>query len=190
MQVAQGGMRQRRFGLLAIDPGDVTGLALWTWDGEIGARFIVSHTLGAKDSPCSGDMALDKLHKATCTLQDLSMRTMVLAVEAQWLGRGKYMRAHAITALGTAGHAGGWRYVAQSLGWTVYRTDGAFGVQPMEWRQGVYGKHRVKKRDEYKAAAVKMVQLQHGIDVGHDEAEAILIGGFCCRQLGLLGVRR
>jgi len=166
----------KAFNVLGIDPGRTAGACLLRWEGN-DCRVIIAETVGSNAKPCDGSYAFG-------FFQNLEThKPGFCATEDQFIPPGKHSRAMAVGSLVTAAHAGGWRYLARSKGWAVMDP-----ISPARWRRGIYGPHRVRKRDEYKAAAILQVKLLYDLELGHDCAEAVLIATYAARSLAL-GIR-
>lgn len=187
----QGKATRRRFYVLAVDPGASTGVALMQFDGF--PRLVESWRLGSDTIPCDGIHARGVYDhvESYVGISDIARR-VVLVTERQFQARGNHRRAQNLDTMATASHAGGWRYMAQARGMKVYCHNGQYGVLPNSWRQGLYGKHKIRKTVEYKLAARKMVEIECGLildKADHDRAEAICIGIWACRHIAVHGLR-
>ncbi len=152
--------------LLAIDPGRVSGWALF----------------------------VDGVLREHGTAKDLDGRRVAMAAAIR-----------AVFSMGGAGHIHVLAEEWSAGGWGSYKTLLGLGAQWGKWL-ALFEDHKIKKarikrvpvdewrkvipfgakrmnRDQWKAAARRTVQLEFGLDVSDDEAEAILIGWWECQRI-------
>lgn len=165
---------------LGIDPGVTTGVGLVLLQGDEIKLIQYAH-FGETNRPSNGQTAFDVL----VGVRKMVKNACIIGLEGQFIpskaGKGQLRRSHAVSALTTARHAGGWLYLSQLLEWALWRGD---VIAPNTWRQVIYGPHRVRKAAEYETLCRKEVANRFRRPVENEHScEAILIATYVAEMI-------
>jgi hypothetical protein len=184
--------------VLGVDPGAVSGWAL-VRIGDGKPRVIVRGETGRRyqsggkrlRDPSGGQVARWLISDAIAVVphEYLAHEVVWFACEGQFIpdqgGKGQCRRAHAVDALTTAQHAGGWLYTAQAAGLEVYQYGDSNFIPPNVWRLGQWGKG-IWRSEQAKKHAVKMAKLVFGVELlqrQHHTAEAMFIAAYAGTEI-------
>lgn len=179
--------------VLGIDPGAISGWALVVKEGHCRARVLAHGRTGRRTKPGmiqSDGMAAYRVLREIGPVVGEQHWPPWLAIEGQFIPRegGVHdkQRSHAIDALETARHAGGWLYVAQRYGLPVYRHKGQPTIPPGVWRRGIYGRAAPRRAEQAKRVAIEVAARVYETKIlrtHHHTAEAILIAAYAADEL-------
>lgn len=152
--------------LLGIDPATVSGWAYYR-----GAHYIGS---GTTRTPAGRRAVVEKF-------VEMAGPAPRVAVMEAWTPGGWKSHTSLVRA---SENRGRWLELLEGAGVPIV------SVYTQTWRTRVHGKrysNKTMESKDWKALAVRVVHAMHGIEVGHDEAEAILIGrwGSLAREVAL-----